>query len=136
VVGAVAGFLAFGLLSTGLWSRSIQHGQACFVVVAAVWIAVYIAYRFVPVRSPLWSILSVGVLATAGYLWAAIRPAEPGLPPPIPSSHFLRVLPIQYISIGAAAAVAMFWYVHLPPAEARAGGGHSLELDSRAGAAR
>lgn len=114
VITAGAGLAAIGVLSSGLSSRSIQHGQTCFVVTAGVCIASYIAYRIVPVRSALWSILGVGLIAVVAYLWASIRPAESGLPANIPSSHFLRVLPVQYISVGTAAAVAMFWYMYTP----------------------
>lgn len=105
---------AFGVLSAGLRSRSIQHGQVCFVVAAAVGIGTYSAYRINPVRSALWAILSVGIAAVAGYVWAAVRPVTSGLPATIPSSHFLRILPIQFISVGTAAAVATFWSVQVP----------------------
>ncbi len=110
------GIAAMALLSTGLSSRVIQHGQVCFVVAASVCIATYVAYRVIPVQSALWSILAVGLLSLAGYIWALARPPVMGLPPNIPSSHFMRVLPIQFISIGVATAVATFWYVYVPVA--------------------
>jgi len=109
-----AGFavVAFGLLSKGLVSRSIQHGQVCFSVFAAILIANMVAFRIAPVRSPLWSMLAVPIVAVTGYLWAGFRPSEPGLPPNMPASHFLRVLPIQYIAVGTVAALTAFWYVY------------------------
>jgi hypothetical protein len=109
-----AALLTFKILSAGLSTRSVQHGQACFVVAASVCIGLYLAYWVVPVRSAVWSILSVPLLAVGGYVWARFGPAPGGLPASVPASHFLRVLPIQYISVGTAAAVAMFWYLVHP----------------------
>ena len=109
-----AALLTFKILSAGLSTRSVQHGQACFVVAASVCIALYLASWVVPVRSAVWSILSVPLLAVGGYVWARFGPAPGGLPASVPASPFLRVLPIQYISVGTAAAVAMFWYLVHP----------------------
>jgi len=92
----------------------VQHGQACFVVAASVCIGSYLAHWLVPVRSALWAILSVPFLAVGGYLWARLGPSPVSLPASVPASAFLRVLPIQYISVGTAAAVAMFWYLYHP----------------------
>ncbi|MHC4698927.1 MAG: hypothetical protein ACYTFA_19535, partial [Planctomycetota bacterium] len=109
-IAVAVGLIAIGFFSGGLSSRAIAHGQACFVVAAAVSIACYTAHRLAPVRSSLWSILAVMMIAVIGYLWSSVRPAMQGLPPTIPSSDFLRVLPIQYISVGTVAALAMFWH--------------------------
>lgn len=108
---------AMAVLSFGLSARSIRHGQVCFVVAASVCIAVYVAYRSIPVRSALWSILAVAVTALVAYAWALLRPAAPGLPPSVPSCHFLRILPVQFISVGTAAALGTFWYVYAPPSD-------------------
>jgi hypothetical protein len=112
VIALVVGLVAVWFFSGGLATRTIQHGQACFVVAAAVGIACYVAHRLAPVCSPLWSIMAVPLIAICGYLWASVRPAMQGLPPSIPSSDFLRVLPIQYITVGTAAAIAMFWQMN------------------------
>jgi len=117
ITATAIGFAAMSVLSFGMSARSIRHGQSCFLVVAAVCIAVYVAQRAIPVRSVLWSILAVGSLALIGYLWAILRPASPGLPPNVPASHFLRILPLQFIAVGTASAVGMFWYVSEPPPE-------------------
>ncbi len=114
LVATGVGLMAMSAMSTGLSSRSIQHGQACFVVAASVFVATYVAYRMHPVRSALWPILSVGLLAILGYMWASVRPSVPSLPPYMPSSHFLRILPIQFIAVGTAAALATFWYMFIP----------------------
>ncbi len=114
VVVAVAGLIAFTVLSAGLATRAIEHGQACFVVAASVCVACYVAYRIAPVRSALWSILGVGLLTIGAYLWVTLTGSAGSNPPGVPASPFLRVLPLQYISVGTAAAVAMTWYAHDP----------------------
>lgn len=107
----VAGFFVYQILSQGWSARSIQHGQACFVVAASVGIAAYLAFRVAPVGSPIPSMLAAGCLAVIGYLWASFRSTPAGLPPIIPASPFLRVLPIQFVSVGVASAAATFWYL-------------------------
>ncbi len=114
ILAGGAALVVFKVLTAGLSTRSVQHGQACFVVAASVCIALYFAYWFVPVRSAVWSILSVPLLAVGGYVWASLGAAPDGLPSSVPSSPYLRVLPIQYIAVGTGAAVAMFWYFHHP----------------------
>lgn len=109
-----AALVVFKILTAGLSTRSVQHGQACFVVAASVCFASYLAFWIVPVRSALWAILSVPLIAVGGYLWARLGPSPGGLPASVPASAFLRVLPIQYIAVGTAMAVAMFWYLHHP----------------------
>jgi hypothetical protein len=129
------GLAAMAVLSAGLRWRSIQDGQVCFVVAAAVFIGTYAACRMVPVRSALWSILAVGLIALVGYLWAALRPEVTGLPPNIPSSHFLRILPIQFIAVGTTAALMAFWYVSVPDSEANSGPGDGGRAPERKGGA-
>jgi hypothetical protein len=109
LIATAASLFAFNILTTGLDRRAIQHGQVCFVVAASVWLGCFLAHRMVAVWSVLWSILSVALLAIVGYLWAGARSPNPNLPPSVPTSHFLRVLPIQFIAVGAAAAIAAYW---------------------------
>lgn len=109
LIATAASLFAFNILTTGLDRRAIQHGQVCFVVAASVWLGCFLAHRMVAVRSVLWSIFSVALLAVVGYLWAGARSPDPNLPPSVPTSHFLRVLPIQFIAVGAAAAIAAYW---------------------------
>lgn len=109
LIATAASLFAFNILTTGLDRRAIQHGQVCFVVAASVWLGCFLAHRMVAVRSILWSIFSVTLLAVVGYLWAGARSPDPSLPPSVPTSHFLRVLPIQFIAVGAAAAIAAYW---------------------------
>lgn len=127
LVAGGAALVIFKILSAGLSTRSVQHGQACFVVAASVCIALYLASWIAPVRSALWSILSVPLLAVGGYVWASFGSARDGLPASVPTSPFLRVLPIQYIAVGTAAAVTMFWYLNHPQRHS-AGQGHSSPM--------
>jgi hypothetical protein len=106
------GLIFLVVLSTGLSWREIQAGQVCFLVAASVMIAEYFAVRIVPVRSAFWAILGVIGLAFIGYSWSALRPVMASLPPNIPTSHFLRILPIQFIAVGMASAIASFWHFH------------------------
>lgn len=124
IIATGVGLATMAILSAGLTPRMIQHGQVCFVVAASVFAGTYFAYRSAPVRSALWSISAVGCMAIVAYVWAALRPTITGLPPNIPSSHFLRILPIQFIAIGTASAIASFWYVHTSAAYHNTSGHH------------
>lgn len=129
----VLGLVAVSILSAGWWSRSIQHGQGCFVVAAGVGVACYFGHRIVPVRSALWSILAVGLIAVLAYLWASVQPAKSSLPAVVPPCHFLRILPVQYITVGTAAAVAMFWCMFTPEPEPKSRRRASPHRPSRRG---
>jgi len=115
-VGTIVGLAVITLLSLSLSNRSIQHGQVCFVVAAAAAVATDVAFRFAPVRSTLWSILAVFLMAFVGYLWSAVRPAAASPIPNVPVSQFMRILPVQFIAVGTAAAIMTFWYVQPPEA--------------------
>jgi len=115
-IAAFTGLVAFHVFSAGLTHRAIAHGQACFVAAAAAALGCYVAHRMAPVSTVRWSVFGVGVMSVLGYVWAAIRPGNGSLPPGIPGSPFLRVLPIQMVSASTAAAVAVFWYVMAVPA--------------------
>ena len=108
LVASGVALLGIHFFSAGLANRSIQHGQACFVVLAAIFLGTWVAGRIVPVRSALWAILAVPVLATGGYLWASAG-ASPL--PDLPASPFLRILPLQLISVGTATAIGTTWWL-------------------------
>lgn len=93
------------MMSVGLASRSIQHAQVLFVVAASTWAATHLAMRIVPVRSVFWSVVGVVLTVFAGYLWSAIPSVGGGGPPGLPTSPFLRILPIQYVAMGMASVV-------------------------------
>ncbi len=113
LIVAGAGMPLFALLTTNQNFRAIEHGQACFVAAATISLAAYLAHTLMPVRSSLWSILAVPVIAIGGYLWAGVN-ASSISPPNLAWSRFLRVLPIQYIAVGSAAALATFWHMYIP----------------------
>jgi hypothetical protein len=115
-VAVVFALALMALLSAGLSTRTITHGQACFIVAASLAVASQMANRFAPVQSSFWSLLAVPLVAILGFAWAALRPGEANIPAILPSSHYLRILPIQYIAVGTAAVVMMSWYA-LPPQE-------------------
>lgn len=127
------GYAGVVVLSAGLASRSVQHGQSCFVIAGASCIAFYAAYRVFPVRSPLWSILAVALVAVGGYAFAALRPATVGFPANIPVSQFMRITPIQFICVGTASVLAAFWAIHLPPLDTRHGSDSTKTKGARRG---
>jgi hypothetical protein len=106
-----AGLAAFYLFGGALSSRAVQHGQACFLIAASVAVGAYLAHRLAPVRSPAPSLAAAAILTLVGYVWTWWRPGAAGLPANVPVSPFLRVLPIQMIAVGVAAAIGMFWYM-------------------------
>ncbi len=91
--------------------RPILHGQVCFVVAAAAWIATYYGFRYFPGRTALWSLLAVPLVSILAYLWSGIIPVDAGHPANLPPSAMLRPLPIQYIAMGSAGVMAAFWCV-------------------------
>lgn len=114
LVSAGVTLVAFMILSAGLSDRTVRHGQACFVVAASVYVGSYFGFRLFPVRSALWPILSVIVVALLGLFWAILRPATGIHPPLVSSSQFTRILPIQFVAVGTASAVVAFWHNCVP----------------------
>jgi len=112
-VASGVGLLVFLVLTAPAATRAIEHGQSCFLVVASVWLACYVAHRVAPVRSAFWSVLSVLVMAVAGYGWSALRSGGAAALPNIPESPFMRVLPIQFIAAGTATAISGLWSVQV-----------------------
>jgi len=111
LVASCVAMVGIHLFSAGLTNRSIQHGQACFVVLAAIFLGTWLAGRFVPVRSALWAILAVPVVAIVGYFWASTAGAGGSPLPDLPASPFLRILPLQFISVGTATAIGTAWWL-------------------------
>ncbi len=111
IVAGGAGLAVFYLLGGGVTSRAIAHGQACFLVAATVFLSGYLAHRLAPVRSPHAAMVAVGALAVIGFGLARLIRGAAGLPANVPASPFLRVLPIQFISVGFASAIATYWYM-------------------------
>jgi len=109
VVALAIGMLAFNVLGAGMNSREIRHIQVCFVVAASVWLGCYFAHRVVPACGILWYFAAVVLMALGGYGWAALQSDPPTLPVSVPPSNFLRVLPLQFVAVGVAAAIAAYW---------------------------
>lgn len=105
------GLIIMAIMHQGLGARTTRHGQACFVVAVSVFVSALVANRVFPVRSALWSILSAWLMVILAYAWAIARPTGATLPPTGVHSNFLRVLPIQFVAVGTAVAVAAFWYM-------------------------
>ncbi|MBI3833527.1 MAG: hypothetical protein HY287_04260 [Planctomycetes bacterium] len=103
--------LAVAILSAGTSGRAITHGQSCFLVAASVAIACEIAQRIAPVESMSWALLGSGLAGILAYLWVAARGTPTEIAPWSPGSPYLRILPIQFVGMSAAAVVAMHWYL-------------------------
>lgn len=108
-IAAVIGLLAFAIIGAGMNSREIRHTQVIFVVAAAIWLGCFFAYRIVPSRHIHWYMLTVLLMCVAGYVIAAMQRDSENLPLAVPPSNFLRVLPIQFVAVGAAACIAAYW---------------------------
>jgi hypothetical protein len=104
-----AGLLAFNILGAGMATREIRHTQGCFVVGASVWLGCYVAFRIVPTLAFRWYAAAAGLLVLAGYGWASFLRDSDQLPLSLPPSNFLRILPIQFVTVGCAAAIAAYW---------------------------
>lgn len=95
-------------------ARPISHGQALFVPFASSFIAVSFAFKRFPVRSPLWGMAaSVGV-SFVGYLLALLSGDATDLPPNLPGSPFLRMLPVQAAASGVGGVLWGLWFVFDP----------------------
>lgn len=116
VIATLIGIFAVAVLSSGVNARSVTHGQSCFIVAAAMWMATVLAFRMAPVRSALWSVIALIPITILAYGWAAMFSSTPAIPVNLPPSHFLRILPIQFVSVGAAVAISTSWSVVFPRA--------------------
>lgn len=110
-IGVAVMLVFHHVFATGANERTLTHGQSCFIVAASVCAGVYLAYRFAPVRSALWPLLSAFAYAFLSFIIAAITTSsEASLPPTVPPSRYLIAVPIQFLGVGSAAAVGSFWW--------------------------
>lgn len=109
VVAMGIALLAFNILGAGMHDREIRHTQVLFVVAASVWLGCYFAYRVVPALGIVWYVAAVFVMAVGSYVWASLQGDSATLPASVPPSNYLRVLPIQFVAVGVAAAIAAYW---------------------------
>ena len=120
-VATVAALVILHLLAASLHASVIRHGQACFILAASVLLGTYIAFKAAPVRSALWPMLAVPLVALLSYLWAAVSGGGEGQFLAAPGAAALRVLPLQFIAVGVASAVAGTWLVGGMPEAVAAG---------------
>lgn len=114
IVYTGAALIALAALSSGVSSRGVEHGQACFVLSAATCLGALVAHRYAAVRSSFWTLVGVLMAALLGLLWSWGRLLLLDNAALTPPGAFLRILPIQYMAVGTASALAMQWYI-LPP---------------------
>ncbi len=129
IVYTGAALIALAALSSGVSNRGVEHGQACFVLSAATCLGALVAHRYAAVRSSFWTLVGVLMAALLGLLWSWGRLLllnDAALTPP---GAFLRILPIQYMAVGAASALAMQWYI-LPPVPEQTKGRRETERGS------
>jgi hypothetical protein len=107
---AATGLIMLALLSVAVRYRNVEHGQACFLVGASVFVGTWVASRCFPVRSALWSVVAVLAVAVVAYGWTSVTAAAGGAPAHLPQSPILRILPAQFIAVGTVAAIATFWW--------------------------
>lgn len=100
---------AFAVLSVSMNSREIRHTQVIFVVAASTWLGCYLAFRVVPSCRLAWYLAAVALFCITGYVIAAFQNDSADLPLAVPPSNFLRILPIQFVSVGVAACIAAYW---------------------------
>ncbi len=122
-VAIVAGIMLFSMaiMFSGSSRRAVLHGQSCFIVFASTFLAVWGGHRLAPVRSAMVSLLALPVAGAIAYLWAAVTAGSFSPLPNLPSSGFLRILPLQFMAVGAAAVVSAVWWLRgegAPTAEA------------------
>jgi len=120
----VLGLVLIGVVCSGTGERAISHGQAVFAVAVAFYVGVGRAEVFFPTASTWWSCLSVPVVCLVAYTIAMCVSFPSILVDGLvsfPSSNYLRILPLTYISAGTSAALLARWRaIHLTVAR----GGH------------
>lgn len=120
-VCVLAALLFIRFIGTRSPIMPVTHGQACFSIVGAFCLGTFAAFQLAYVRSALWSLLAVPIVALIGYVWTYLSPGLKGLPPSLlqsydrlanmPPNAFARPLPIEYIAVGAVSVMVMFWYL-------------------------
>jgi len=112
---AACATLLYAVLVSGSSPRTIQHGQTCFALFAAFYLAVWIVKTFgLSPASPLTVLAAVPLSAIIGYMWAMVQPGGAGRYAHlshIPTSVFLRSLPLTYISVGVIGALIGYWVI-------------------------
>ncbi len=132
---AVAGALAAALtivFCVDLSRRPVSHGQAIFVCSASAWLATYFTFKRFPVRTALYPAAGVAAACVAGHLIAMLSGGKGDLPPNLPSSPFLRALPMQAVAGAVGGALLGFWFAFDPGAFAARRDGEGAAASSDA----
>lgn len=112
---AACATLLFAVLVSGSSPRVVQHGQTCFALFAAFYIAVWITKTLgMSPSTPLTVLAAAPLSAIIGYIWAMLQPGGAGRLAHlshIPSSVFLRALPLTYVSVGVIGAMVGYWTI-------------------------
>jgi hypothetical protein len=114
IVTTVVAMVAIRFVS-GRSDAPVNPGQACFAVFVGFWLGALISGQFARPALGIWVCLAVPVVAVIGYAMAAIKPdltgpmiryAEVAI---IAPNALVRALPVDYLSIGPAAAILGNW---------------------------
>ncbi len=100
--------LLIGVFSAGTGDRMIRHGQACFAVAAAFYLAVGRAQAYYPTASTFWTLLSIPAVGILAYVIAFVQSFPTMFVGGLftaPASGYLRILPVTYICAGTVACL-------------------------------
>ncbi len=103
----------FGTIFIAILAASQSKGQIVFAVFAGMLLAGMISEQISPTNHPVWQVLAVPIVALIAYGYTWLHPDRPpGFEAVlhIAPNNLARVLPIEYIFIGAAGAVMGVWY--------------------------
>jgi len=108
----IVALVLISVFSSGRGDRAIRHGQACFAVVAAFYVATNRAQMYFATRSTFWACAAVPVVCLLAYGISWIR-AHPSVLvdnlASVPVSNYLRILPITYVAFGVPAVLLAHW---------------------------
>lgn len=130
VAGALAAALTI-VFCVDLARRPVSHGQVIFVCSASAWLATYFTFKRFPVRTALYPAAGVAAACVVGYLIAMLSGGKADdLPPNLPSSPFLRALPMQSVAGAIGGALLGFWFAFDPGTFAARGGSEGAAAPS------
>ncbi len=109
-LSVVLGLVLIRILGAGGNDRAIRHGQACFAVVAGMYLAVGQAYVYFPNHATLSGCLAASIVGVLAFVlsWVLGLSGNDGLAS-VPVSAYLRILPVTYVAAGTSAALLAHW---------------------------
>jgi hypothetical protein len=90
-------------------AQNDQKNQVLFAVGLGSFLGTTLAHHLYPVRPSFWFWIGPLVVGSVGYLWAYASPA-PDLIIGSAPNPLARALPVDYASVGPAAAIIAYWY--------------------------